>query len=110
MESSVLKEFVILCTLTVGITQVYKEVVSDQCTQKISVCIAILLSLVTGTGILTSLGFVPSSSFTDQLSFLKPCFAVLFYLTDLFITGFLASKGSNYLVDLLKGNLLTQKQ
>ncbi len=107
MESTFLKEFIILCSLTIGATQVYKEIFSNAQTQKVSVCIAMLISSVTGSGILTPLGFAPASIYIEQFPILQTIFTILFYVTDLILTGLLASKGSNYIVDLLKGNLVS---
>jgi len=43
--STALQSFMMLGTLTLGVTQVYKEVISDKNTQKVSVLIAMILSL-----------------------------------------------------------------
>jgi len=100
--TAVLQSFVILATLTLGVTQVWKEVVSDKNTQGVSVIVAMVLALVTGTSILQPLGFVPATNFVDLVTQFKLGYEVLFYLADLGVTGFLASKGSNYVVDMFK--------
>lgn len=107
--TAILHDFMILSTLTVGVTQVYKEVINDNCTQWISVCIATVLAFVTGTSLLTPLGFSSSQNFVSLIPGLHLVYSILFYLVDLLITGFLSSKGSNYLVELLKGSLPFQK-
>jgi hypothetical protein len=101
--ATALQAFLVLATLTVGITQVWKEVISDKNTQRVSVIIAMILALVTGTSILKPLGFVPATNFVDLISQFKLGYEVLFWLADLGVTGFLASKGANYAVDLFKG-------
>lgn len=98
--ASILQNFFIISTLTVGCTQVYKEVISDNNTQKVSVIIAIILALVTGTSVLTPMGFNSASNFTIEIPMLKTIFTVLYYFADLGVVGFLASKGSNFVVDL----------
>lgn len=101
---TLLKNFFILSTLTVASTQVYKEIISDVKTQKVSVLIAWLLAFVTGTSLLIPLGFSPSETFQITNPFLTGAFAILFFLTDLAITGLLASKGSNFMYELLQIN------
>ncbi len=98
--NEILKNFLLIATLTVGVTQVYKEVVSDLHTQKVSVIIAIILALVTGTSLLLPLGFVPATNFVDLMPQFGIIYIILFYIADLGVTGFIASKGSNYVVDL----------
>lgn len=98
--NEILQNFFILATLTIGVTQVYKETISDKNTQKVSIIIAIILSLVTGTSLLSPLGFAPATNFIDLIPQLNLVYAVLYYIADLGVTGFLASKGSNFVVDL----------
>ena len=98
--ATALQSFMMLGTLTLGITQVYKEVISDKNTQKASVIIAMILSLVTGTSILQPLGFVPAHNFVDLISQFKIGYDVLYWMADIAVTGFLASKGSSFTVDL----------
>ncbi len=98
--NEILKNFFILATLTVGVTQVYKEVVSDLSTQRVSVIIAMLLSFVTGTSLLLPLGFIPATNFVDLVPQFGLVYAIMFFIADLGVTGFLASKGSNFVVDL----------
>jgi len=95
-----LQSFMILSTLTLGITQVWKEVFSDKNTQRVSVIIAMFLALVTGTSILRPLGFVPANNFVDLVNQFQIGYDILFLIADIGVTGFLASKGSNYAVDL----------
>jgi len=98
--ATALQSFMMLGTLTLGITQVYKEVISDKNTQKASVIIAMILSLVTGTSILQPLGFIPAHNFVDLISQFKIGYDVLYWMADIAVTGFLASKGSSFTVDL----------
>jgi len=98
--TTALQSFMVLGTLTLGVTQVYKEVISDKNTQKVSVLIAMILALVTGTSILQPLGFVPATNFVDLVSQFKVGFDVLYWIADIGVTGFLASKGSNFAIDL----------
>jgi len=98
--ATALQSFMMLSTLTLGITQVYKEVISNKNTQKASVIIAMILSLVTGTSILQPLGFVPAHNFVDLISQFKIGYDVLYWIVDIAVTGFLASKGSSFTVDL----------
>ena len=98
--ATALKGFIVLATLTIGVTQVYKEVLCDKNTQKVSILIATFLALVTGTSILIPMGFASATNFSTEIPVLKTIFAVLFYIADLGVTGFLASKGSNFVVDL----------
>jgi len=98
--ATALQAFIVLATLTIGVTQVWKEVISDQNTQRVSVIIAMILALVTGTSILQPLGFTPATNFVDLVSQFQLGYEVLFYVADLSVTGFLASKGSNFIVDL----------
>lgn len=98
--ATALQSFIILATLTIGVTQVWKETISDKNTQKVSVLIAMFLALVTGTSTLQPLGFVPANNFVGLVSQFQFGYDVLFWIADLGVTGFLASKGSNYIVDL----------
>jgi len=98
--TTALQSFMVLGTLTLGVTQVYKEVISDKNTQKISVIIAMILALVTGTSILQPLGFVPASNFVNLVSQFQIGFNVLYWIADIGVTGFLASRGSNFVIDL----------
>lgn len=98
--TTALQSFMILSTLTLGITQVYKEVISDKNTQKVSVIIAMILALVTGTSILQPLGFVPATNFVDLVSQFQIGYDVLYWIADIGVTGFLASRGSNFVIDL----------
>jgi hypothetical protein len=98
--TTALQAFMVLGVLTVGVTQVYKEVISDKNTQRVSVVIAKILALVTGTSILKPLGFSPASNFVNLVNQFQLGYDIVFYLADLGVTGFLASKGSNYVVDL----------
>ena len=98
--STALQSFMILSTLTLGITQVYKEVISNKNTQKTSVFIAMFLALITGTSILQPLGFVPANNFVDLVNQFKLGYNILFYIGDIMATGLLASKGSNFVIDL----------
>lgn len=98
--TTALQSFMILSTLTLGVTQVYKEVISNKNTQKISVIIAMFLALVTGTGILQPLGFVPATNFVNLVSQFQFGYNILFWVVDIVVTGFLASKGSNFVIDL----------
>jgi hypothetical protein len=98
--TTALQSFMVLGTLTLGVTQVYKEVISDKNTQKISVIIAMILTLVTGTSILQPLGFVPASNFVNLVSQFQIGFNVLYWIADIGVTGFLASRGSNFVIDL----------
>jgi hypothetical protein len=98
--ATALQSFMVLAVLTVGTTQVYKEVVSDKNTQRISVLIAIILAIATGTSILQPLGFTPATNFIDVVAQFKFGYEIIFYVADLGVTGFLASKGSNFVADL----------
>jgi hypothetical protein len=98
--ATALQSFMVLGTLTLGVTQVYKEVISNNNTQRVSVIIAMFLALVTGTSILTPLGFVPATNFVDLVSQFKVGYNVLYWIADIGVTGFLASKGSNFVIDL----------
>ena len=105
-----IKQFLILATLTVGATQVFKEVISDKNTQKVSVWIAGILAFVTGTSLMIPLGFVPAVNFVDVVPQFELVFKVLFYLADVGVVAFLASRGSNFVVDLLTGELALTKK
>lgn len=106
--STALQSFMMLGTLTLGVTQVYKEVISNKNTQKVSVIIAMILALVTGTSILQPLGFVPATNFVDLVSQFKVGYDVLYWIADIGVTGFLASKGSNYVIDLFNKKTVTE--
>ncbi len=105
--NEILKNFLILATLTVGATQVYKEVISDKNTQKVSVLIAMFLALATGTSILLPLGFLPATNFVDLIPQLGLVYSIIFYIADLGVTGLLASRGSNFTYDLLNKKDIT---
>ena len=98
--STALQSFTTLSILTLGITQVYKQTISDKNTQRASVLIAMFLAFITGTSILQPLGFVPATNFVDLGRQFKLGYNILFYIGDIMATGLLASKGSNFVIDL----------
>ena len=98
--TTALQAFLVLATLTIGVTEVWKQVINDKNTQRVSVIIAMVLALVTGTSILEPLGFSPAANFTDLVPQFELMFSILFWVADLGVTGFLASKGANYVKDL----------
>lgn len=105
-----IKQVLILATLTLGITQVYKEVISDKNTQRVSVWIAGILALVTGTSLLLPLGFTPAINFVDVVPQFGIVFKILFYFADIGAIAFLASRGANFIVDLLSGDVTLTKK
>ena len=109
--TTIFQSFTTLSILTLGVTQVYKEVISNNNTQRISVLIAMFLALVTGTSILQPLGFVPAHNFVDLVSQFQLGYDVLFFIGDIGVTGLLASKGSNFVIDLFnKKNFIENKK
>lgn len=98
--TTALQSFMVLGTLTLGITQVWKQVVSDKNTQRVSVIVAMFLAFVTGTSILQPLGFNPAHNFVNLVSQFQIGYDILFWVADIGTVGFLGSKGANYIVDL----------
>lgn len=100
--ATALAQVLLLATLTVGVVQVWKIVISDKNTQKVSVVVATFLALATGTSILQPLGFAQAINFVEFIPQLGIVYAILFWIADLGVTGFLASQGSNFIVDLFR--------
>ena len=94
----ILKNFFIIATLTLGITEIFKQQITDVNTKLASIIIAFVLALATGTGILEPLTLTPSAVLMKYI----PQLAVvgLFEIVDLLTTTIFASVGSNKLFDL----------
>jgi hypothetical protein len=99
----ILVQVAMIATLTLGATQVLKGVFTKVKTARLSIVIAFILALATGTSILLPLGFSPAKNFVEMVPWLATVFAILFYIADLGLIALLTSKGANKFFDYFIG-------